>query len=299
MSAEILDSINKAKPFRFAPGQVFVTGLGAWAQALPPLLGAAGLPERLKGQNTVLLKPNLVEASAPPITTPVALVEALVVYLRMLRPELRILIAEGCGAREYDTDHCFRELGYEQLADFYGVELLDLNRAPLVERSLPAAERWPRMHLPAILFDSFVISLPVLKAHTLAGVTLSLKNMMGVAPPRYYQQGGHWKKAAFHERIHEAIYELNCCRAPDFSILDATVGMRQAHLWGPPCNPPPNQIVAAADPVAVDVYGCRLLGRDWRKVGYLNLANGHLGQAEPLEVVRVGPVETSRNIKKA
>lgn len=291
MAAEIFDSFNNSKSFRFAPGQVFVTGLRAWAQTLPPLLDAAGLPERLKGQDNVLLKPNLVEASAPPITTPVALVDALVVYLRALRPDLRILIAEGCGAREYDTDHCFRELGYGQLAAFHGVELLDLNRAPLIECCLPEGIRWPQMHLPAILFESFVISLPVLKAHTLAGVTLSLKNMMGVAPPRFYQQGGHWKKAAFHERIHEAIFELNCYRAPDFSILDATIGMRQAHLWGPHCNPPPNQIVAAADPVAVDAYGCRLLGRDWRKVGYLNMANGRLGQAEPLEVVRVGEVK--------
>jgi uncharacterized protein (DUF362 family) len=134
--------------------------------------------------------------------------------------------------------------------------------------------------LPEILFDVFLISVPVLKAHSLAGVTLTMKNMMGTAPPSHYQQGGHWKKASFHTGIHEAVFDLNRYRCADFTILDATVGMAEAHLWGPTCSPPVNTLAAGWDPVAIDAYGCDLLDRSWRNIGHIFLANNELGQAE-------------------
>ncbi|MEN8143305.1 MAG: DUF362 domain-containing protein, partial [Thermodesulfobacteriota bacterium] len=115
----------------------------------------------------------------------------------------------------------------------------------------------------------------------------TMKNMMGCAPPRHYERGGHWKKAAFHQNVQDAILDLNRYRTPDFTILDATVGMQKAHLWGPVCDPPPNKIVAGVDPVAMDVYGAGLLGRDWRRIGHLAKANGELGYAEPLEIITV------------
>ena len=74
---------------------------------------------------------------------------------------------------------------------------------------------YAEMHLPEILFDSFVISLAMLKAHSISDVTLAMKNMIGCAPPSHYQVGGHWKKSAFHRHMHESIFELNCYRAPD------------------------------------------------------------------------------------
>lgn len=165
------------------------------------------------------------------------------------------------------------------LARRYGVKLLDLNQAELVSVSNKDCCRWPQMYLPTIVFESFLLSVPVLKAHTLAGVTLTMKNMMGLAPPSHYQQGGHWKKAAFHERIQEAIFDLNRYRTPDFSLIDATVGMREAHLWGAHCEPPPNLLVAGFDPVAVDAYATGLLDRDWRQIDHIRLADGVLGSA--------------------
>jgi uncharacterized protein (DUF362 family) len=136
------------------------------------------------------------------------------------------------------------------------------------------------MYLPEILFDVFLISIPVLKAHSLAGVTLSMKNMMGAAPPAHFQQGGHWKKAAFHENVQEAVFDLNQYRTPDFSILDASVGMREAHLWGPTCNPPHNTLAASTDPVAIDAYGSHLLKRKWQQIGHIAMADGVLGSAQ-------------------
>ena len=71
------------------------------------------------------------------------------------------------------------------------------------------------MHLPEIVFDTFLLSVPVLKAHTLAGITLTLKNMMGLPPPAHYQQRNGWKKSKFHHSIGLAIADLNRYRCPD------------------------------------------------------------------------------------
>ena len=197
----------------------------------------------------------------------------------LFRSGIEIIIGEGCGAIEYNTFYVFREQGYAELARQRNLRLVDLNDKPLLALENPDCSRWPQMYLPKILFDVFLLSVPVLKAHTLAGVTLTMKNMMGAAPPRHFQKGGAWKKASFHSRIDPAIFDLNTYRTPDFTLLDATIGMQQAHLWGPTCNPPKNLLAAGADPVAMDVWGTELLGFDWRQIGYLKMADSVLGSA--------------------
>ena len=143
------------------------------------------------------------------------------------------------------------------------------------------------MYLPELLDEVFLLSVPVLKAHSLAGVTLTMKNMMGCAPPTHYQKGGCWGKSAFHSRIQEAVFDLNRYRTPDFTLLDATIGMSKAHLWGPHCQPAVGLIAASADPVAIDSFGCSLLKRSWRDIGHIAMADGVLGCAEPLQIVKL------------
>ncbi|NTV15054.1 MAG: DUF362 domain-containing protein [Desulfobulbaceae bacterium] len=268
-------------------GLVYVIPFTRWQESVAPLLIASGLLSRLGSATTVLLKPNLVKNMLPPATTPAELVGEIVIFLRRARPELRLIIAEGTGDKEYDTAFMFRELGYTKMAAALNVELLDLNLAPLRRLCLAQCQRWPEMYLPEILFDSFLISVPVLKAHSLAEVTLTMKNMLGCAPPAHYQRGGHWKKSAFHDRIQEAVLDLNRYRTPDFTILDATVGMCEAHVWGAHCQPPCQRLAAAVDPVAIDAYGAELLHRDWHRIGHIRDAHGELGQAEPLTVIAV------------
>ena len=263
------------------------TSFTSWQESVPPLLEAVGLVDHLGVAKRIMLKPNLVEPQQPPITTPVELVEVLVNYIHNSRPNLEIIVGEGCGSSSNDTWQIFETLGYNRLADLPYVTLMDLNEAPLVHLQNKACQRWPEMYLPKIVFESFLISVPVLKAHSLAGVTLSMKNMIGLAPPAHYQQGGNWKKASFHQGIQEAVYDLNCYRTPDFTLLDATIGMQEAHLWGPTCDPPPNRLAAGYDPVAIDSYGCNLLGFKWNTIGHLVMANGVLGTAEPLTIHEV------------
>jgi len=266
---------------------VYTSLFTSWQESVPRLLDATGLPDRLAAEKRIIIKPNLVEPLKPPITTPVELIAALVDFIHASLPHLEIIIGEGCGSSSKNTWQIFDILGYSKLADRTGVTLLDLNEAPLVHMQDSKCSRWPEMYLPGIVFESFLISVPVLKAHSLAGVTLTMKNMRGLAPPAHYQQGGHWKKASFHQNIQEAVFDLNRYRTPDFTLLDATIGMQEAHLWGPTCDPPPNRLAAGYDPVAMDSYGCSLLGIKWNSVGHLDMAHGILGSAAPLTVHEV------------
>ncbi|HBC87374.1 MAG TPA: hypothetical protein DCZ94_10500 [Lentisphaeria bacterium] len=265
---------------------VFKVNFTAWKTSVPKLLDACGLDKVLSQlEKKVLIKPNLVEASPPPITTPVELVSSIIDYIRSKNPSLEIIIGEGCGSIEYETPTPFKQLGYVEMAYKQNVKLVDLNYEKTVSLSKKECRRWPEMHLPEIVMDNFLFSVPVLKAHSMADVTLTMKNMMGAAPPKHYNAGS-WKKSAFHERIQEAIFDLNRYRTPDFTLIDATVGMAESHLWGAHCEPPPNLLIASFDPVAVDAYGTQVLGRDWRKIGHIKMSDGVLGHAEA-EVVEV------------
>ncbi len=266
-------------------GTVFSIDFNGWEQSLTPLLDLSGLVHQVKDAKRILIKPNLVENLKPPITTPVGMIKSLVQYLKKKIPGCEIIIGEGCGSLEYDTSYVFNELGYTRMAQEEDVTLLDLNNERCVEKKDANCKRLPIMYLPELLFNSFIISAPVLKAHSLAGVTLTMKNMMGTAPPKHYQQGGHWKKASFHKGIQEAIFDLNRYRSPDFTLLDASVGMARAHLWGPTCSPPVNKLAAGYDPVAMDAYGSSLLDRDWRSIGHISMAHGVLGDGKYQEII--------------
>lgn len=259
--------------------------------SLKALLQAADLYEALKGEKQVVLKPNLVEALEPPVTTPAPFIEAIVHQLLANCPHLKIIIAEGTGSLSYDTFHCFDVLGYRPLAELRGVDLVDLNKEPSRHLQDSNCLRWPEMYLPELVFNSFLISVPVLKAHSMSRVTLTMKNMMGCAPPAHFQGNGGWGKAAFHQQIHQAIFDLNRYRTPDFTILDASIGMAQAHLWGPTCDPPVGKIVVSYDPVAVDAYGTSLLGRSWQDIAHIKMAHQVLGRADPLTIKEPAAIE--------
>ena len=263
-------------------GVVWSADYTSYRESLPPLLESAALIDELASHRTVLIKPNLVEDLDPPITTHVDLVEALVDYILQHYPDIKIIVGEGTGALEYDTFYCFEQLGYTKLRD--RAQLLDLNIEPCRRLTNDRCSRWPEMYLPKLLFDCFLISVPVLKAHSLCRVTLTMKNMMGCAPPAHYQQGGAWGKSSFHLRLDEAVFDLNRYRTPDFTVIDAAVGMAKAHLWGPTCSPPVGKIVASYDPVAVDAHGTALLKKSWKDIGHIRMANGILGRAEPIDV---------------
>jgi len=209
----------------------------------------------------ILIKPNCINSSPPPVTTPVECCEAIIRFIREAGAEADLVVGEGCGDGGRETFEVFGDLGYDRLARQYDVELIDLNTEPLVKLSRGDCRVFPEIYLPEVLFDHYVISVPVLKVHTLARITGTLKNMMGAAPPKYYGgHGGGWKKALFHNHMQQSIIELNRYRMADLSIVDGSVGLAQSHLGGARCDPPVKTILGGYDAVRVDQACAELLG---------------------------------------
>jgi hypothetical protein len=51
-----------------------------------------------------------------------------------------------------------------------------------------------------------------------------------IAPPKHYSgRYGLWKKAVFHHHLDQAIVDLTAYRTPDFTVMDATIGL--ADRW--------------------------------------------------------------------
>ena len=124
--------------------------------------------------------------------------------------------------------------------------------------------------LPEIAFTHYIISVPVLKAHSFSDITGTLKNMMGFPPPKFYSgQYGTWKKAVFHQNMHQSIKDLCRYIKPDLTVMDATIGLSDFHLGGAHCSPPINRIIAGFDPFEVDRCGAGHLGFDWRDIPHL------------------------------
>ena len=255
-----------------------VSRLFFFIKSLPALMELLGAAPVLGSQKRVVIKPNLVNSSPPPITTPVKLVAAIVEYVKSVS-DAEIVIAEGCGLPLYNTDRPYRKLGYSELAKSKEVVLVDLNHAELMELTDPRCHVFPQFMMPRLVMESFLISVPVLKKHSLSMVTLTMKNMLGCAPPAHYG-GVIWKKSKFHKNMHRSIFEINLYRTPDLTILDGSVGLARYHLGGPRCSPPVGKLVGGYDPVAVDAYGAGLLGVDWRKVEHITLAHTVLGHAD-------------------
>jgi len=236
-------------------------------------LDAIGAHTRLAEQSAVLIKPNITNSSPHPVTTSPECCKVIIDYIRR-HSKAKIIIAEGCGDAKHETDDLFKILGYTNMAEELNVPLVDLNYGPVKKLVNPACPIFPKMYLPEIAFNHYIISVPVLKAHSLAGLTGSLKNMMGFAQPEHYSgHSGIWKKALFHEKMQESIIDLNRYLAPDLSIMDCSIGLAEFHLGGPQCNPHVKKIIAGYNPWQVDREAAKLLGLDWKKIKHIAAGN--------------------------
>ena len=246
-----------------------VVDFKSYETSVPLALEKIGAGNVLSTKSEILMKPNLVTTAPPPVTTSVHCCEAILQYL-LAHTSAKIIIAEGTGDAGKETHEIFDTLGYTKLAKRYDVQLVDLNTEPLIKLENKNCAVFPEFYLPKIAFTYFVISIPVLKAHSLAILTGALKNMMGFAPPEHYGgKWGGWKKATFHENMQQGLKELIQYRSPDLAIMDASIGLRDYHLGGSRCNPPAGKILASFDPFSLDRKAAHLLGLDWKKIPHL------------------------------
>ena len=143
----------------------------------------------------VLLKPNFVEFdTGSVINTDPRLVAATVLAVRRMGAS-SVTVGEGPGHRR-DTGYVVNSSGLSEALASVEVPFVDLNTADatsvrLSSRYTQLGEIWlPR----AVTEADVVISMPKMKTHHWAGVTLSLKNCFGCLPGRVYG----WPKNILH-----------------------------------------------------------------------------------------------------
>ncbi len=242
-------------------------------------LDLIGAGESLPDDGLIIIKPNLINADGPPITTPVEVVEAVYLYCKK-HCAAEIAIGEGCGSGA--TEDAYRANGYTKLAKKHSIRLIDFNtaKATLVrdERTFVLKE----FYIPEIVRDAFVVSVPILKDHSFTQTTIAMKNMFGIAPGRYY--AGGWNKSKLHSpSTHKSVVDVCLYKKPDLCVVDAVVALKGMHLSGTPERL--NTILASFDPVAIDAVGSRMLGHVPEHIEYLQLADGLIGSMEDIEVV--------------
>ncbi|TKJ41759.1 cytoplasmic protein [candidate division LCP-89 bacterium B3_LCP] len=158
---------------------------------------------------------------------------------------------------------CYRRSGIGQAAEEAGAKVSFVHEKRFNSVELPGGmvlKKWPiyRDYLNADLR----INMPVLKHHSLAGVSMGLKNLMGVmGEPR----------STIHKQFDQKLIDIVSPILPELTILDARRVLRRNGPQGG--NPDDveimNTVIVGFDPVAVDAEGARLFGSDPLSLGYL------------------------------
>ena len=233
----------------------------------------------------VLLKPNFVEFDpTTAINTDPRLIGAAALAFRRLGAA-SVHVGEGPGHRR-DIQDVVTRSGLGDVLAAVQAPFVDLNtagmrRVPLRSRYTDLRELW----LPTAVVDAdVVVSMPKMKTHHWAGVTLSMKNLFGTLPGRVYG----WPKNILHwAGIERSILDISGAVRPSYAIIDGIVGMEgNGPISGEPVAA--GVLVFADDPVAADTVGATLMGFDPERVPYISEAGRFLGQTDPSRIGQRG-----------
>ena len=228
-------------------------------------LGELGGIERFVGKDdVVLLKPNVAFDRPPSLgaTTHPDAIEAVAKLCRKAGAR-EILIADNPINH---PEGCFFKSGIQKAAAQVGAELV-LPRPDAFEPLRIDGEvlsTWPFFYQP---FEKAtkVIGIAPCKDHNLCSASLTMKNWYGLL-------GG--QRNQFHQQIHGIVSDFPRMIEPTLVLLDATrMLVRNGPTGGSLSDVAPGHtLVAGTDMVAVDTFGCTLLGRDPDRVEYLRRA---------------------------
>jgi len=197
---------------------------------------------------SVYIKPNLTggRPSCDGMTTDIGLVRAVV---ERLHDCSKVTIGESCS----DTDKGFCDLGYQQLAEeFSNVHLEDIRTAPEVWKQIPRPFHTKEMPFNASVFEhDYIINIAKMKTHSLAGVTLCLKNTFGFVPTRK-------QKLMYHPFIKKAVLDMNQVIRYDFCMIDGVWGNEFDEVQSTPKKT--GAVIAGENLLAVDLIAAEIMG---------------------------------------
>lgn len=135
----------------------------------------------------------------------------------------------------------------EALIDKKKVSLLTLiKERQFTEIEIPQGKELKSIKIAkAIQSADKLINLPTAKSHSATGVSLGIKNLMGLI----------WNRGHLHRvNLDKAIAELATVIKPDLTIVDATRALTEGGPGGPGKTVVLNKVIAGTDIVAVDSY---------------------------------------------
>jgi uncharacterized protein (DUF362 family) len=248
------------------------------------LLG--GMETVAKGKERIMLKPNLV-AEGPAFTTKPDVVRTLVRLMK--RAGKDVSIGEGSAAaggfnvlggevyRTKDREildrmqhYVYDELGYTDLALSDRVPLLNLHTGEMVDVAISDGLAFDSIALHHSLTEiDLLCSVPMMKTHNLATVTLGMKNLIGLYPGQVYASVRGW----VHDHAHRAgspgiaFETVDMVRANKLGlvVVDASSAMEgQGPTQGRVVDM--GLIIAGTNPLATDMVAASLMGFRMREV---------------------------------
>lgn len=205
-------------------------------------------------------------------------VESMVTHPEVVRALVEVVLeadpAEVSIVEAIWDDQSYDLWGYTEIADDLGVKLVNLNESEeFITRPVgKGALVYKEFKLHPILDETDVfMSVAKMKCHASAGVTHSMKNLVGITPLQLYMQSGDSNRTALHgpgdayrTRLPGVIVDLNRARPIHFSLIDGvktSEGGEGPWLegWSPV---EPGLLVAGKNPVATDAVATAAMGFD-------------------------------------
>lgn len=220
---------------------------------------------------TVFVKPNLVVPPTPQDRQSVTHPRVLEAVLCRLRDGGVGKIIVGCCGFKGQWQKTVELGGYDKVCAKHDAELICVQDGPNYHKytrkriedegylSLYGAEL-----SDFVLESDLLINLPKLKVHWMAGITCSIKNMMGIMKGK----GGMHPSGASHT-LHKRLRDLYVLTRPLVSwiLVDGIEGSGYAEHSGVPVRS--DVLIAGTDMFEVDCWASQVMGINPEQVGYL------------------------------
>jgi uncharacterized protein (DUF362 family) len=211
----------------------------------------------IKNGSTVMLKPNFNTGNQNPASANPEVIRQVIRLVKKQNP-LQVIVADRSGFW-LDTEKCMAQNGVTDVANEEGAELVALEDEEWEKISPKLALNWPNgFRVPKLLNEAdYVISIPVLKTHSIANFSMSIKNWVGILYAKDRVSDLHLFNGK-EETFGYKLAELHLARVPDFIIMDGS----KAFVEGGPTEGKivdSNLVIASNDIIANDITGLAVL----------------------------------------
>jgi len=214
-----------------------------------------GMEQIVSSGQTVVVKPAVLTSS--PNCAPDPRVVASVAKLAQ-EAGGKVIVAENSASG--GAEYCLSKIGITAAIEELGIEVKDLTSEKEIQMEIPYGVKLQTIKTyPTIYNCDVLISVPRLKRHGSATVTIALKNMMGAITRS--------EMGRFHRTsLSQCIADLNTVIRPDLTVVDATAAMTRTGPTGGDMVEL-NTIFASKDPVACDRVAAQRLNELEQQLG--------------------------------